>query len=91
MDETCSLFVTRKILHQRRRLFDLIDRSRIVNFTWIGPELFGEAREWMLRYEDQPFSFTECTSSACMKRLGIREAATMALHFRTAGFQPLLA
>jgi predicted nucleic acid-binding protein len=91
VDETCSLFVARKIPHHRRRLFDLIDRSRIVNFTWIGPELFGEAREWMLRYEDQPFSFTDCTSFACMKRLGIREAATTDRHFRTAGFHPLLA
>ena len=90
VDEACSLFVARKIPHQRRRLFDLIDRSRIVNFTWIGPELFGEAREWMLRYEDQPFSFTDCTSFAFMKRLGIQEAATTDRHFRTAGFKPLL-
>lgn len=91
MDETCSHFVTRKIPHQRRRLFDLIDRSRIVNFSWVGPDLFGEARQWMSRYEDRSFSFTDCTSSAWMKRLGIREAATMARHFRTAGFRPLLA
>lgn len=91
VDETCSLFLARKIPHQRRRLFDLIDRSRIVNFTWIGPDLFAEAREWMLRYEDQPFSFTDCTSFACLKRLGIREAATTDRHFHTAGFHPLLA
>ena len=91
VDETCSLFVARKIPHQRRRLFDLLDRSRIVNFTWIGPDLFTEAREWMLRYEDQPFSFTDCTSFACMKRLGIREVATTDRHFRTSGFEPLLA
>lgn len=89
VDEACSLFVARKVPHQRRRLFDLIDHSRIVNFTWIGPDLFAEARKWMLRYEDQSFSFTDCTSFACMKHLGIREAATTDRHFLTAGFEPL--
>lgn len=87
--EACSLFVARKIPHQRRRLFELIDHSRIVHFNWIGPDLFTKAREWMLRYEDQPFSFTNCTSFACMKHLGIREAATTDRHFRTAGFEAL--
>ena len=89
VDEACALFVARKIPHQRRRLFELIDHSRIVNFTWIGPDLFAKAREWMLRSEDQAFSFTDCTSFACMKHLGIREAATTDRHFLTAGFAPL--
>ena len=89
VDEACSLFVGRRIPHQRRRLFDLIDHSMIVSFTWVGPDLFAEARKWMLRYEDQQFSFTDCTSFACMKHLGIREAATTDRHFRTAGFTPL--
>ena len=89
VDEACSLFVARKIPHQRRRLFQLLDHSRIVNLTWVGPELFARAREWLLRYEDQPFSFTDCTSFACMKKFGIREAASTDRHFRTAGFAPL--
>jgi predicted nucleic acid-binding protein len=89
VDEACSLFVARKIPHQRRRLFDLIDHSRIVNFSWIGPDIFTKAKEWMLRYEDQPFSFTDCTSFAFMKHLGIVEVATTDRHFRTAGFSPL--
>ncbi len=86
-----ALFVARKIPHQRRRLFELIDHSRIINFTWIGPDLFAKAREWLLRYEDQPFSFTDGTSFACMQLLGIREAATTDRHFRAAGFEPLFA
>ncbi len=89
VDEVCALFVARKIPHQRRRLFELIDHSRIVSFTWIGPDLFAKAREWMLRYEDQAFSFTDCTSFACMKNLGVHEAATTDRHFLAAGFEPL--
>lgn len=89
IDEACSLFVARKIPRQRRHLFHLIDHSRIVLLTWIGPELFAQAREWMLSYEDQAFSFTDCTSFACMKNLGIHEAASTDRHFRTAGFAPL--
>ena len=89
VDEACSLFVARKIPHQRRRLFHLLDHSDIVQLQWIGTELFHEAKDWMLRYEDQPLSFTDCTSFACMKRLGIQEAASTDRHFRTAGFTPL--
>ena len=89
VDEACSLFVSRRIPHQRRRLFHLIDQSHIVRLHWIGPDLFAQAREWLLRYEDQPFSFTDCTSFACMRNLGISEAASTDRHFRTAGFLPL--
>lgn len=89
VDEACSLFVARKIPHQRRRLFHLLDHSAILQLEWINPELFAEARDWMLRYEDQTLSFTDCTSFACMKKLGIDEAASTDRHFRTAGFTPL--
>lgn len=89
VDEACSLFVARKIPHQCRRLFHLLDHSEIVQLQWIGADLFHEAKDWMLRYEDQPLSFTDCTSFACMKRLGLHEAASTDRHFRTAGFTPL--
>lgn len=89
VDEACALFVARKIPHYRRRLFQLVDQSAIVRLEWIGPKLFMQARDWMLRYEDQPFSFTDCTSFACMETLGLREAASTDRHFRTAGFDPL--
>ncbi|NBV97410.1 MAG: PIN domain-containing protein [Verrucomicrobia bacterium] len=89
VDEACSLFVARKIPHHRRRLFHLLDHSRIITLSWIGPGLFAQARDWMLQYEDQPFSFTDCTSFACMKHLGLTEAASTDQHFRSAGFAPL--
>jgi predicted nucleic acid-binding protein len=39
-----------------------------------------------LKYSDQNFSFTDCTSFALMRRLGIKEAAAFDSHFDTAGF-----
>lgn len=89
VDEACSLFVARKIPHQRRRLFHLLDHSAIVQFQWIGADLFNEAKDWMLRHEDQPLSFTDCTSFACMRKLGLREVASTDRHFLSAGFTPL--
>lgn len=89
VDEACSLFVARKIPHHRRRLFHLIENSRIVRLERVGTELFAQARDLMLGHEDQPFSFTDCTSFACMRHLGAHEAASTDRHFRTAGFHPL--
>ncbi|MFA7234316.1 MAG: hypothetical protein WC076_09405 [Terrimicrobiaceae bacterium] len=39
--------------------------------------------------DDHAFSFTDCTSFAVMRRLGLVEAATSDSHFQAAGFRPL--
>lgn len=44
------------------------------------------AWQYFLKYADQAFSFTDCTSFAMMTRLGIKEAACFDSHFDTAGF-----
>lgn len=38
---------------------------------------------------DKGYSFTDCTSFALMKRLGVRTAAAVDAHFRQAGFKIL--
>jgi predicted nucleic acid-binding protein len=38
-------------------------------------------------YSDQDFSFTDCTSFAVMRALGLSEAFTGDKHFVTTGFQ----
>jgi predicted nucleic acid-binding protein len=90
IDEVCTLFMARGIPRERRRFLEMVESSRIVQLKWIGQELFREAQDWMCRYEDQPLSFTDCTSFACMKNLGISDVATTDRHFRIAGFNPLL-
>ena len=90
VDEVCTLFMARGIAHERRRLLEMVESSKIVTMTWIGQELFREACNWLFRYEEHPLSFTDCTSFACMKSLGIKDVATTDHHFRIAGFNPLL-
>ena len=90
IDEACTLFVARNIAHRRQDILQLIRNSRIVRLEWIGQETFWQAWEWLMKFQDQDFSFTDCTSFALMKRLDLTEAATNDTHFTTAGFHPLL-
>ena len=90
LDETLTLFMARGIPHQRKRLLSMVNTSAIVQLVWIGQDYFREASQWMFKYEDHPFSFTDCTSFACMAKLGIRKAATTDAHFEKVGFEKLL-
>jgi predicted nucleic acid-binding protein len=90
LDETLTLFMARGIPHQRKRLLAMVNSSSILQLVWIGQESFREATEWMLKYEKRHFSFTDCTSFACMTKLGIRRAATTDEHFAKVGFEKLL-
>ena len=42
--------------------------------------------DWLVRYDDQPFSFTDAVSFAVMRERKMREALTLDHHFATAGF-----
>jgi len=42
--------------------------------------------DWLERFDDQPFSFTDAVSFAIMKERGIREALATDHHFAAAGF-----
>ena len=90
VDEACALFLVRGIAHRRKDLLRLIKHSKIVSFFWVEREIFWEAWDILERFADQPFSLTDCTSFAVMRKLRITEAATNDQHFRTAGFVPLL-
>lgn len=88
--EALTLFMARGIPHQRKRLLNMVDSSAIVQLVWIGKDYFQEASQWMFKYEDHPFSFTDCTSFACMTKLGICNVATTDAHFEKVGFTKLL-
>lgn len=55
--------------------------------------IIAEDREgaWQIfkKFEDQRFSFTDCTSFAVMKRLSLAQALTVDEHFLLMGFVPV--
>lgn len=51
--------------------------------------VWAEATAWLRRFEDQPFSFVDCTSFAIMAERDLTEALTGDRHFATAGFVAL--
>jgi predicted nucleic acid-binding protein len=60
--------------------------SQVVTLFDVTQEDRQEAWSLFVKYQDQDFSFTDCTSFAVMKRLKIREAFGFDRHFLTAGF-----
>ena len=49
----------------------------------------SQALDWFRRFDDQRFSFVDCTSFAIMAQRGISEALTGDRHFAAAGFVAL--
>lgn len=45
--------------------------------------------DWIQRFSDQPFTFTDAVSFAVMRSRGITAAFTFDRHFAVAGFRPL--
>ncbi|MBI2231024.1 MAG: PIN domain-containing protein [Deltaproteobacteria bacterium] len=62
----------------------LVGRGRIT-FVWVNQTYFDQARRIFERYNDQEFSFTDCTSFAICQDAGIQEAFAHDSDFRTFG------
>lgn len=60
---------------------DGIFKSRIYNIHHLGQDIEHDAWNLFKQYEDKEFSFTDCTSFALMKKLGLAEAFTFDRHF----------
>ena len=52
----------------------------------ITPEIRESAWQIFLDYDDQEFSFIDCTSFALMRKQSIQDAFTFDSHFQTMGF-----
>jgi len=64
-----------------------IDDSRVVKLELITDFIRDQAWDIFLKYTDQVFSFTDCTSFALMKNLGLGKAFTFDNHFYILGFE----
>lgn len=56
----------------------------------ITDEIFYDALDSLIKYDDQDFSFTDCVSFTVMNDLKIRDVLTTDKHFVIAGFNNLL-
>ena len=68
--------------------------ERLASTSWcrvleVDPDIRAMAFQIFVQYKDQAFSFTDCTSFALMRAMGLIEAFTFDLgDFRAAGFVP---
>ena len=89
LDETITrLFSAAPFVAARRFLEGVFAASRqgLLYIAHVTPEQFSKARRLRLRYRDKPrISFTDLTSFAVMRELGIKQVLTGDAHFAQAG------
>jgi len=89
LDETLTLLRSRRDLESANGFIDKIRKSKSVRVFWIDEESFKKALDIFRKSNSKSWSFTDCTSFALMRELGVPSAFTFDKHFREAGFQPL--
>lgn len=86
VDETLTLLRVKKNLHAAMHLRDLIKAgSPTISIYRVTSEDDADAWIWFVK-DWSRLSFTDCTSFAVMKRMGITKVATFDHHFTQAGF-----
>lgn len=80
---------------QKMRVSDVVKfgasfRMSQIKMYGITDEIFYDAFDKMLKYDDQYFSFTDCVSFVLMSDLKITDVVTTDRHFVVAGFNNLL-
>lgn len=89
-DEAITLVRMRIDHAAARRVGDSIFSSRWCQLLEIDDALRPSAWNLFVRYDDQKFSFADCTSFALMTALGLEHALTVDFgDFAAAGFVPL--
>lgn len=69
-------------------LLQLVERGR-VTLIWVDQTYFARARSVFERYDDQRFSFTDCTSFAICEHTGIQHAFALDRDFQIFGLDVL--
>ena len=87
IDETLTSIRMRLGIDPAIRWWGQISESLRCNVEWITPDRAEKALHFFFRWQDQFFSFTDCTSFTLMRELSIENVMTADHHFITAGFQ----
>lgn len=69
-------------------LLELVERERL-RLIWVDQTYFAHARSIFERYDDQRFSFTDCTSFAICRTIGVQSAFALDADFATFGVNML--
>jgi uncharacterized protein len=88
LDETFTLMRKRAGGDCVRRFVSGLEASPSVQPIWVTPTQYQAALELFVGQGNRTWSFTDCTSFAIMRELGIRQAFTFDADFREAGFEP---
>jgi predicted nucleic acid-binding protein len=86
LDETLTLMRKRSGLETVREFERPLRVSPSLQQIWVTPTHYEAALELFLGQGKKSWSFTDCTSFAIMRELGVREAFTFDVDFRQAGF-----
>jgi predicted nucleic acid-binding protein len=90
LDETATLLRARGQNHLAEAFFQTMFASLACRVEWMDPDRFAQTRQFFLKHHDKSWSFTDCFSFLLMRALGLHDALTTDVHFRQAGFNPLL-
>lgn len=89
VDESLTLLRQKSGLDLALKFRDsLVDMRDYLKFIRVTPQDETKAWDWFPK-DRSKLSFTDCTSFAAMKRLGLKDVATFDDHFARAGFNML--
>jgi len=89
LDETLTLLRFRAGHKEAVEFGRWVLQSPLVKVINVDEKIWQAAWEIFIRYKDKDFSFTDCTSFALMRQLGLTNAFTFDHHFEQAGFKML--
>lgn len=89
VDETFTLLKVRVNVDAAVKGGEAILTSALVKMIKVSDEVFADALKIFKRYKEHPFSFTDCTSFAVMKKMALDKVFTFDSDFKTVGFEIL--
>ena len=69
------------------QIVDEAQERKRLSVKWVGPEIETEAMDIFVRYSDQAFSVTDCTSFVICKELRISRVFSFDKDFSVMGFE----
>ena len=90
LDEIATLLKMRSYEYLLSELFESILNSKACRIEWMDQERFEKTKSFFLKHCDHHWSFTDCFSFIIMKELKLTDALSKDMHYREAGFRPLL-